>query len=70
MAGGFHLKSAPKLSNQWGPLLDDIDNPSEHYLNHCNICHCGENWTSLCHNISVGSIFGSNPKVTFAYMRL
>ena len=21
MAGGFHLKSAPKLSNQWGPPL-------------------------------------------------
>jgi hypothetical protein len=20
MDGGFHLKSAPKLSNQWGPL--------------------------------------------------
>jgi len=24
MDGGFHLKSAPKLSNHWGPLLSEI----------------------------------------------
>jgi len=23
IAGGFHLKSAPKLSNHWGPPLSD-----------------------------------------------